>query len=178
MAITFTFSFLFVLINRGQAMEYRRSSESLTDIPLADIPLNVTTLILTDNKLTSLPDYAFSDFKDLEILYVDGNLITEVSSLAFAGTVLNDIYLQYNSLTYIPNFNVLNQTLTSLLMNANPLTNATFEGWTYFENLGYICIYYTGLTYIPVFNIEEIQPSIKCLDLRYNIFPNLTGRYL
>ena len=159
-------------------MEYVRTSESLTEVPLADVPLNVTILNLNGNKLTTLPAYVFSGFKDLVFLYVEANLITEVSSMAFAGTALTNIYLKDNLLTYIPDFNVLHQTSQSVQINHNPLINATFEGWTYFQNLAYINIGSTGLTYIPVFNIEEIQPSIKGLDLRYNIFPNITGKYL
>ena len=56
----------------------------LTKIP-EDIPLTVEHLSLTKNNIRELKTEAFSRFKHLRKLYLDGNAIVSIKQFAFRG---------------------------------------------------------------------------------------------
>lgn len=60
------------------------------------------TLILSENKIDTIPDHIFGDIPNLRILHLSNNKLRIVHRLAFAGVPdLNKVYLNFNEIETI-----------------------------------------------------------------------------
>ncbi|ELT88545.1 hypothetical protein CAPTEDRAFT_48417, partial [Capitella teleta] len=111
------------------------------------IPINVTHLLLDTNQISSVPANSFSECLQLISLILNSNRISYVDGNAFTGTVIVALNLNYNELTAVPDLSSIEQTLKTLYIQRNRISNinnATFPG-----NLRFL---YLGRNYISSFN--------------------------
>jgi len=93
---------------------------------LTDCTEIVDKLDLFDNRLPDIDGYSISSYSKLTKLYLKKNQISEVSSDAFRGMILESLDLRLNKLTCFPEFAEVHKTLKHLYMTENEI--ATCEG--------------------------------------------------
>nr|XP_027237473.1 uncharacterized protein LOC113828667 [Penaeus vannamei] len=86
---------------KGVRMECTEAG--LSSVPLVEAlgdldPAAVTSMDLSNNNLTSVPDNAFAAYPSLQYLRLSGNRISSVSPQAFEGVKLQNLYLDNNQL--------------------------------------------------------------------------------
>ena len=158
---------IFLLCNSHQtsAVKVSLKKRQLTEIPFADIRMDVTILDLSTNKLTSLGANIFGghvNIVELNFLY---NEIVNVSSLAFNGIInLQKLNLRRNKLTAIPDLQLISNNLIELNLRQNEISSidTTFE----MKALEILTLEENQLTALSVGSL--VLPSLKSLDLKYN----------
>ncbi|XP_063596862.1 leucine-rich repeat-containing G-protein coupled receptor 5-like isoform X2 [Penaeus indicus] len=86
---------------KGVRMECTEAG--LSSVPVVEAlgdldPAAVTSMDLSNNNLTSVPDHAFAAYPSLQYLRLSGNRISSVSPKAFQGVKLQNLYLDNNQL--------------------------------------------------------------------------------
>ena len=95
----------------------------MTEIPVDQIPTDVTMLELKRNEITELTDHTFINHIQITHLYLDQNKITNISSQFFAGILnLQNLQLGKNLLTVLPDMSLVADTLTHLDLSENSIT--------------------------------------------------------
>ena len=81
-----------------------RSYQGLTTIP-ANIDQSVTVLYLQGNAISSIQKSDFNDkYPLLDHIYIHSNIITTIENGCFKGTVLKQVKIYNNQLTFFPDF--------------------------------------------------------------------------
>ena len=106
-----------------QSVTYVNQSGWLTEVPHADIPHNVTNLALSSTQISQVGDNEFSTYVELSTLNIARNAIDFVSETAFANTVVSNLKLHNNHLTYFPNLTAIASTLQILDIASNEITS-------------------------------------------------------
>ena len=156
-------------------MEFTISHAGLKVVPVSDIPVEVSKLIMEHTKISRIPNYTFSLYSSLEELTISHSRINDISPTAFSGTNLVYLSLRNNNITNIPDLNSVRFTLISLIMEANPLVDASFDDWGIFERLDYLNLYNCQLIVFPRVNWTYTMPQLKTLDVGKNLFSALSG---
>lgn len=63
--------------------------------------LNISTILLSNNKLTKIKHGIFNDIKSLKVINLNNNQINTIENLAFSNTVLDKLNLNKNNMTFI-----------------------------------------------------------------------------
>ncbi|KAG5666389.1 hypothetical protein PVAND_014418 [Polypedilum vanderplanki] len=136
----------------------------LTSTAFADCN-NLEFLFIDGNLLRQLPDNLLSNSPRLEYASFAGNRITEISSTAFTGTMINLLDLAFNHISnYNPAaINAINETLIFLDLIGNQLTQFPFGAFEGNENLREIYLdrnplvnLYSG-TFATLSNLEVLS---------------------
>ncbi|KAL5110934.1 hypothetical protein TcWFU_009486 [Taenia crassiceps] len=136
--------------------------KSLDAVP-SDLPENLISLNIANNRLTQLPKNAFSRYPSLRKLNIEGNKITNVSPYAFSGLRrLSSLYLTGNRIRSFPQntFNGLSS-LTTLYLQKNNISCITAEFFDGLTNLRILHLSENNITTIE----EDAFKSLK--QLRY-----------
>ena len=163
---------IFLLCNNHQTSTVKVSlkKRQLTEIPFADIRVDVTILDLSTNKLTSLGANIFIghvNIVELNFLY---NEIVNVSSLAFSGIInLQKLNLRRNKLTAFPDLQLISSNLIELNLRQSEISSidTTFE----MQALEIFSMEKNMLTALSVGSL--VLPSLTSLDLKYNKLNNV-----
>ncbi|XP_042238648.1 leucine-rich repeat-containing G-protein coupled receptor 4-like isoform X2 [Homarus americanus] len=152
-------------------------------------PATVTSLDLSNNNLTSLPDLIFSDFPGLQYLKLSGNRISSVSPKAFHRLPLQNLYLDNNHLsglltgslpTRMLELSLEDNFFSSVPPSVTPLTNLQFlnlarnkiSGLRVGELQGLRSLTSLSLHQNKITTIEEAAleslPQLQVLDLTEN----------
>uniref|UniRef100_A0A5K3EG44 Protein slit n=1 Tax=Mesocestoides corti TaxID=53468 RepID=A0A5K3EG44_MESCO len=136
--------------------------KNLYTVP-SDLPENIISLNIADNRLTSLPKKAFSKYSSLRKLNIEGNRIQEISPHAFSGlNRLSSLYLTANRIhTLLPNTFKGLSSLTILYLQKN---NISCIGARFFDGLTNLRILHLSDNLID--NIEE-DAFANLKQLRY-----------
>lgn len=140
-------------------LEYHLETLDLANNLLTRVPsdalrllINLQSLRLTGNRITSLKDNDFLFLSKLEVLFLDKNPVRTISSLAFSGTSLFLLVLDSVNLTHgLQGLPTRHMKLLRALSMANSNISTIPEGWTW------------GL------------PSLKSLNLDNNRISNISG---
>ena len=127
------------------------------------MPISLTTLDLSYNQLTSLPD-SIGMLTSLTILYLSNNQLTSLSESIRKLTSLTTLDLSYNQLTSLADSIEMLTSLTDLDLSNNQLTSLP-------ESIGML----TSLTNLYLYNnqlryINNLPKSIKYIDYANNSF--------
>lgn len=141
------------------------------------------TLILSENKIDTIPDHIFGDIPNSRILHFSNNKLRIVHRLAFAGVPdLNKVYLNFNEIETIedgalslPKLEYLNLQVNKLKAGAHNLRKIILT-WNSIAHIGNGFDGSTKLEEIDlsVNNIESMDdgaltlPNLVKLDLGYN----------
>ena len=149
---------------------------NLTDVPeryfynKTDLSKSITKIDLTDNKLTTLPDFAFRQYIQLDHLKFQRNNLSIVSPLAFSGTSISTLDLSWNLLPCIPDLTAIHKTLTLLAMYSGVLYRCS-TGISYqvkFSRLHKIYLAANYLTRLDAMTILWAAPHLQHVYLNYN----------
>lgn len=149
----------------------------LTTVPTG-IPLNERCINLGNNDFVTVPNCGFCSFTTLTVLSLSTNVISSIHPMAFTGTALNNLKIQHNQLTSVPNLTAVGNTLEWLYLGDNLITGIqTVKGLSVLKNidlssnalgqfpdltdsgstLRYLSLYATGLTEISAGNLSYFQ---------------------
>ncbi len=101
-----------VIIQTGKTAE-ERNNQGLTAVP-SDLD-NTETIKLMNNSISDVGIRLFPD--NVKKLYLQRNLLTEISPDAFCNTQLEKIYLDYNFITSFPDFTCKNDSTSLQLIS-------------------------------------------------------------
>ena len=142
------------------------------------------TLMLDNNKLTSLPDVILTS---LTTLYLSGNMLTRCPHLARFCPIINFLFLEdneisecdkqsfesasrlrnlrlnANQLSYVPDFNGVKTTLRELFLANNPIQTTTGHEFSTLESLQLLDIKKTGALRLP--NLLLLPPSLAMIRI-------------
>lgn len=148
---------------------YEAPSMNLTGIP-DDIPADVEEIHLAGNSFVVIRDYAFSRSQLTEVNLASCG-IENISELAFQGSPLISLYLEYNELKAAPNLTAVKSTLQTLSLSGNPLLVVDSpSGWndyvSGFSNLETLDLLNINMAVFP--NLDNVALTLKTLDLSTN----------
>ena len=119
-------------------LNHNQDSQGLTEVP-SGIPVTTTNLYLRFNSIASIDDQDLETLTELKYLYMQDNLLADVSTGAFNFTnKIVFINFQKNSLTKVPYLKVACATLKEIHLNNNDLTSilcGDFEGCSVLNTL-------------------------------------------
>jgi Leucine-rich repeat (LRR) protein len=109
------------------AQHYWNTNNNLNSFP-NDIPLDVVTIGLTGNILTSVSQNDCKNFTELKKIYLEGNKIMTVSAESFNfNPKLNTISFQGNPIELVPFFPALTNKLKYLYIQKCNITSSTWD---------------------------------------------------
>jgi Leucine-rich repeat (LRR) protein len=132
----------------------------------------LTSLILSENLIKTIEDNAFSDMSLLQTLDLRNNKLTYLSESTFAGlSSLIDIWLDHNLITDLSDGKIFagSPKLQYLSMDWTPLKsvdNQTFDG---LSNLIELSIDHGELSMLPEGTFKSLS-NLKTLSMRHNQF--------
>ncbi len=105
----------------SQAYEYNQSYLALRDIP-QNIPQDVRGLNLAHNRIHALPNEAFGQLQQLEVLKLAHNVLTEgkIHEFSLRGTMVSSLHLENNRLSAIPR--ISHDLITNLYLKHNSIS--------------------------------------------------------
>ena len=181
-----------VIMNiQGKEVNQNFTNQNLTTVPVVELFVNVTTLILSFNKINRLNANDFQDYPKITDLYLDNNNISYISPMAFYGLYnINNLYLYENAfeefpdlrnITSLKNLQIQNNSikilnsdylelpeLVVLHLGNNKLTefNITFQ----LNQSKSITVAGNKLTKVPM--LQTILPNLESLSFTSN---DITG---
>ncbi|ELU09040.1 hypothetical protein CAPTEDRAFT_203717 [Capitella teleta] len=142
------------------------SNKGLTSVPEAITP-NVTELDLNSNHITRIQQTDFNDkYTDLDQISLRDNGITSIESGCFKGTILTNLLLTSNELTFIPDLHEVSNTLIHLNLNSNEITTIEVDELSYLIKLTELYLSFNQLSTLP--DIIQFMPSLQVLGLQEN----------
>ncbi|XP_070000162.1 leucine-rich repeat-containing G-protein coupled receptor 5 isoform X3 [Penaeus vannamei] len=138
---------------KGVRMECTEAG--LSSVPLVEAlgdldPAAVTSMDLSNNNLTSVPDNAFAAYPSLQYLRLSGNRISSVSPQAFEGVKLQNLNLARNKVTHLRNGDLIgNDKLLSLSLHQNQIVQVDDEAFTPLTSLQVLDLTENQLRLIP-----------------------------
>ena len=118
---------------------------------------------LKSKNISEIRAFAFRLCKTVFKVYLQENIISKISPIAFEGTQIAGLYLTMNRLTCIPDLHSIAKTLGSLIMEHNRLGQCQKQALDCkektFEHLRYLYLAYNELTQLPwiVFCTKGLQ---------------------
>lgn len=110
-------------VSIGAIVVYDKSMLNLTQLPSPGPPPDATKVLLNDNFLTSIPDYAFENNTELNNLVLSTNQLEIIGDYAFVNTVLDTLKAHTNLLTAVPNLTSVSSTLEILDLHMNRISD-------------------------------------------------------
>nr|XP_058944580.1 uncharacterized protein LOC131772642 isoform X3 [Pocillopora verrucosa] len=160
-------------INYVREMSLRENQ--IEQLP-AEVFQNLNVLYALDlsfnNKLSSIPDGAFSGLKQLEVLFLHFNNISKISSLTFAGLRnLRMLMLVNNSLASLPEKAFAEMSLSFLFLHGNRIKNIDANAFRGLTDLRLVTLFENpALMSLPrnVFNglTENVTLVVSCKTLK------------
>ncbi len=143
--------------------------QGLISVPTDQIFWNVTRLNLQANQLQNISDYEFSSFARITKLLLDFNDISFLSSLAFAGLRIEQLYLSHNRINTFPDLRVISSTLAHLDMSDNGIGFIDPD----FFNLTVLEIFDLSRNRLKLFNVSHKLDNLQTFDLSRNSLAEL-----
>lgn len=129
------------------------------------LPRNITTLWFLYNKLTTLTDDSFVNYRDLNYLDVSNNHLSTIEPLAFSGlTKLQTLYVPFNKLTdssFPSNIFVKNVNLQLLSLRFNQLQHLLHDLPMSLQHLDYVG---NHIKTLPAYGFQSL-PNLQTLEL-------------
>lgn len=133
----------------------------------SDIYLNdLETLDLSENELVEIPQKLFQNAKNLQILHLSNNLITEIPTIKKLHQ-LHRLSLSFNRIANINN--LISGTLVILNLANNKISDITDENFSYLPNLEELDLSNNKLKYLAPGWAYGLK-NLKQLNLRFNNF--------
>ncbi|ELT94913.1 hypothetical protein CAPTEDRAFT_192191 [Capitella teleta] len=143
-----------------------RQYNGLTFVP-GDISPNVTELWLQGNAFTTIRQSDFNDkFTQLAQLKIRLNNISSIESGCFKGTVLQELYIDTNKLTSIPDLHEVSTTMEKLGLQFNQITKISMEDLSYLTKLKWLSLLNNLISTLPDFT--QFMPALTELNLEEN----------
>lgn len=102
-------------------IDYNKKYSRLTSVP-QDIPVNVEKIDLEGNLLSAIPAECFSRYLNLTTVILTNNKIADISEDAFLGLPrMNTLFLSNNLLKQVPAIKDLEETLRSFYLGSNAI---------------------------------------------------------
>ncbi|XP_033751818.1 leucine-rich repeat-containing G-protein coupled receptor 5-like [Pecten maximus] len=141
--------------------------KNLTSVP-QDLPVDIRELDLRMNNISTLPDYVFKRYQNLENLRLTSNVLVEMSDNALFGLGrLRELYLDGNKLEIVPlAFHTL-ENLQLLHLDANHINQVPAGSFRNFRRLKSLHIEANALTSFPVDAFQYLS-ALEALDLSVN----------
>ena len=152
---------------------YRNIGSGLTDVP-GDIPVMADIVMLDKNIISSLDSGDFSLHTLLELLYVQQNILTGISSSAFCGSILRKLYLTKNQLTSVPDLSCVGSTVRYLDLSYNQINSLKAGDFTSLTRLLTLDLQSNGLSG-NLDPLSDVSGSVLNLYLMGNL---ITGDQL
>ena len=168
---------------------------SLTHIPYAAFPSQLTELIFNYNEITYIHNDAFTS-NNLTFLDLSHNLLHTISNFTLPST-LTRYYVHNNPITKVSQLQFTNSStpasLVELNLSNNPISNISTDAFTNLVHLDYLKLFNTPLTSFDnislpssltrlelpnnrLTSIDHIQlPSLTILQLANNPISNITN---
>eukprot|EP00039_Didymoeca_costata_P005711 m.83848 g.83848 ORF g.83848 m.83848 type:complete len:823 (+) comp12940_c0_seq2:170-2638(+) len=141
-------------------------SESLSDFVL---DVNISSLSLTNNSLTSLPTTLFPTRGNLTKLQLDFNQFTKLplQPLTSLRSTLTDLSINFNLITEVASSDFVGFSLTSLEIGSNKLTNIPSNAFETLPTLSTLSLFNLSLKTVPV-GLFDYLPKLQELRLGLN----------
>jgi hypothetical protein len=162
-------------------------NKNLLEFPAEEIPLNVTSLFIRQNLLTTLTESALTPFQSLHKVYFSFNKFTSIPIIN--SSAITDLYFDNNQITdatfpdrfNCPQLNLLNLAqnqidslesahfanrfahLQSLLLNVNPLSSVPEDAFSSLEST-LLALYIKGSTKLSKGSLPKFLSSIRSLS--------------
>ena len=152
---------------------YTKTDQGLT-LPPNDISNAETYIDLSSNAFVAVGATVYSQFTALQTLKLSNNLISSVDPAAFSGTVIAYLHLSNNRLLTLPDFRILNQTLTNIYLDSNVNLQDSPSDSQYLEGLSKVR--FIELSKTSYNNLDAIKESIpgSITQLYLNTLGNLS----
>ncbi|KAG5284714.1 hypothetical protein AALO_G00029680 [Alosa alosa] len=150
------------------------------DVNLPAVPMvspNVTWLSLKSNAIRELSDDIFSEYSQLQRLFLQNNRIENVSGRAFSGLhKLRKLLLSQNYITSLSAgvFRDLHR-LRWLILDHNPLQSISEDMFIGLKSLMFLSLVNTSLTRLPDSSLCHHMPFLSWLDLAENHLDTITS---
>ncbi|KAG8584930.1 hypothetical protein GDO81_004828 [Engystomops pustulosus] len=133
-------------------------------------------LSLKGNQIRSLPDNAFTNYKELTNLFLQNNCLRNISQTAFFGLFqLQKLYLSNNCIMYLHQgvFSHLHE-LRWLILDENPIVQITPELFTGLQSLFFLSMINNSLEELPQ-RLCGQMPFINWIDFEGNSIGSLSN---
>ncbi|KAM4700086.1 relaxin receptor 2 [Discoglossus pictus] len=162
-----------------ESCECKETELECVDVNLRAVPSvssNVTLLSLKRNKIHTLPDKVFIEYKYLSKLFLQHNCLKNISQKAFYGLYqLQRLYLSNNCISSLqPGVFSHLSALKWLILDENPIVKISQEHFTGLESLFFLSMINNSLEALPQ-NICAEMPLINWMDLEGNYIKTLNN---
>ena len=156
-----------LVMNVTYFLEVNYEAKGFTDVPVDNIPRNVTSINLAKNKISTLEAYTFCSFVLLLSFDLCHNKISNIKDLTFHGlSTLETLLLNDNQLTGMPPLGDIANSLKELNPKNNPNIETVDFSWISMTKLTTLKLDNTGLTSMPV-SVSNV-PDISTLYVQHN----------
>lgn len=151
--------------------EINCENKDLTSLPaFSNTEVNVAYIYLAGNKITTIPDNAFINIKNIQEIDLSRNQINTIGSQAFAGheSTLRNLYLQQNKLTTIPAFGSIFNKMEKLTLHTNGIKTLPSRALKNFPNLKEFHVQDCNMTSVEEEAFEGVENVIETIHLNNN----------
>ena len=137
------------IIQASLASTYSCNNCGYSEIPTSLMSNETTHVYLKGNRIASIQRASLATLTNIEQLYVDRNLLTDVEFGSFSGLKITHMDLSHNQLTSVPDVEPLASTLWSLDLRNNGITTIqpyTFTNFTALNRIYFLDNLITSLT--------------------------------
>ena len=161
------------IIGRGRKL---LNGRGFHDVPIDEIPTDVTVLELQNNRLTQLSDHIFENHSLIRELNLWKNRITELSEECFFGiTDLTKLNLGRNKLMFLPDLSLLSNTLKHLNLQENNIIATAFTGIS-LNKLEFLTLEANNLYQLMTDHMYRM-PNISTFNLNDNGITTIEGGF-
>ena len=115
-------AFLDITASLSEQHQIDLQNNSLDAIPFNRLETSLKTIELHKNRITNIPEHAFSNYTNLRSLWLSDNLIHTIHETALVGTKLANLSVHTNNLTTLLFVKAVNMTLERIELHNNRIT--------------------------------------------------------